>query len=80
MSKIKLYHDQHLYYILQGSNVAEFNMEKKVVRHDSTLHWLYYLDRSSTREVPPETEEYNHILCEYKAVINKLPLQAGSTK
>ncbi|GAA0891739.1 hypothetical protein GCM10009122_14180 [Fulvivirga kasyanovii] len=77
MGKVKIYSNQHLYYILQGSNVAEFNMEEKMVRHDSTLHWLHYLDRASMPEVLPETEEYNQVLCKYKAVINKLPLQAG---
>ncbi|MBL6448424.1 hypothetical protein JMN32_19075 [Fulvivirga sp. 29W222] len=73
MCKIKIYNNRRVYYILQGGNVAEFNMEKRMVRHDSALNWLSHLDRASVPEVLQGTEEYQRVLNEYKEIINKLP-------
>lgn len=74
MGKVKIYNSQPFYYILQGGNVAEFNIKERVVRRESTLHWLSHLNRVFIPEIPPGTEEYSRVLDEYKAVILRLPL------
>lgn len=74
MGKIKIYNNQGLYYILQGGNVAEFNIEKRTIRHDRALNWLSYMGRVLVPEVPQGTEEYHRVLYEYKEIINRLPL------
>lgn len=78
MSKIKIYYNQYVYYILQGGNVAVFNTRIRMVRHERALDWLTHLNRVFIPELPPETEEYQRVLNEYKEVINRLPLLANT--
>ncbi|MBL6445359.1 hypothetical protein JMN32_03510 [Fulvivirga sp. 29W222] len=73
MSKIKIYHDQYVYYLLQGGNVAVFNNQLKMVRHQKALKWLTSLNHVFIPEILPETEEYNLVLKEYKKMIDQLP-------
>ena len=77
MSEIRIYH-KHVYYILQGGNVAVFNSQLKMVRHEKVLDWLTNMRLSLIPEIPPGTEEYNRVLDEYKQMINRLPLLANT--
>ncbi|MBL6445704.1 hypothetical protein JMN32_05250 [Fulvivirga sp. 29W222] len=74
MSKIKIYYNHNFYYILQGANVAELNIEQRLVRQDSALNWLSHLSHDFVPEVPMGTEEYKRVLYAYKEIINRLPL------